>query len=62
MFALWERGRLARRAALARGDTLILTFSHKGLTRVGLRPWERGRLARRAARLRAAHPHPSPLP
>ena len=27
---LWERGRLARNAALARGDTLILAFSHKG--------------------------------
>ena len=26
----WERGRPARNAALARGDTLILTFSHKG--------------------------------
>ena len=25
-----ERGRPARNAALARGDTLILTFSHKG--------------------------------
>ena len=31
------RGRLARNAALARGDTLILAFSHKGLTGVGLR-------------------------
>ena len=28
--AVWERGRLARNAALARGDTLILAFSHKG--------------------------------
>ena len=28
--AFWERGRLARRAALARGDTLILAFSHEG--------------------------------
>ena len=27
---LWERGRPARNAALARGDTLILAFSHKG--------------------------------
>ena len=26
----WERGRPARNAALARGDTLILAFSHKG--------------------------------
>ena len=26
----WERVRPARNAALARGDTLILTFSHKG--------------------------------
>ena len=26
----WERGRLAGGAALARGDTLILAFSHKG--------------------------------
>ena len=32
---LWERGRPARNAALARGDTLILAFSHKGLTGVG---------------------------
>ena len=28
--ASWERGRPARNAELARGDTLILTFSHKG--------------------------------
>ena len=27
----WERGRPARNAALGRGDTLILAFSHKGL-------------------------------
>ena len=26
----WERGRPARNAALARGDTLILAFSRKG--------------------------------
>ena len=39
--AFWERGRPARNA-LAR-VTLTLAFSHKGLTRVGLRPWERGR-------------------
>ena len=26
----WERGRLAHNAALARGDTLILAFSHEG--------------------------------
>ena len=26
----WERGRPARNAALTRGDTLILAFSHKG--------------------------------
>ena len=28
--AFWERGRLAGGAALARGDTLILAFSHEG--------------------------------
>ena len=28
--AIWERGRPARNAALARVDTLILAFSHKG--------------------------------
>ena len=28
--AIWERGRIARNAALARGDTLILALSHKG--------------------------------
>ena len=32
---VWERGRPARKAALARGDTLILAFSHEGLTGVG---------------------------
>ena len=26
----WERGRLARNAALARGDTLTLAFRHEG--------------------------------
>ena len=26
----WERGRPARNAALGRGDTLILAFSHEG--------------------------------
>ena len=45
----WERGRLARGAALVRDDTLILAFSRKGLTGVGLRFWERGRPARNAA-------------
>ena len=30
MFAFWERGRPARNAALARGDTLTLALSHKG--------------------------------
>ena len=51
---VWERGRPAGRAALARGDTLILAFSHEGLTGVGLLPWERGRPARRAALARGA--------
>ena len=45
-FAPWE---CARRAALARGGTLILAFSHEGLIGAGLAVWERGRPARNAA-------------
>ena len=39
----WERGRLARNAALARADTLILAFSHKGRRDplVAIRTWFR---------------------
>ena len=44
----WERGRLARKAALEARLTLTLALSHKGRGDLSLAV-ERGRLARRAA-------------
>ena len=63
--AFWERGRPDRRAALARGDALILAFSREGRRDppVGICTWFRmAGLAVADAGLRSRHPHPSLLP